>query len=328
MMFRPRVAVILGALVGVVVTPTFAESPQPPQRTISIVGRPSSVVTATEIRLGDLAEISSSAATDDEAIIALQKVVLGESPAPGRETGIAAAKVIDRMKAAGVDVNAIGYTFPQQMLAKRAARSVTEAEVIQAIEGATSKSGREIVIKRVSLGGDIQVAPGDVVAEAVPFTTRGSGRLGFTIKMRDERGESTAFNVEAFVDEWAEMPVAKRALPRGAVVTEDDVMMARLNLSSLPGDVAREQRGIVGLSTASDIAFGEVFRRNKLAIPAAVQANSRVTVMYRSPGFEATASGVALESGIVGQEIRIRNESSKKIISGTVIEPGLVRVKP
>ncbi|MFM1848343.1 MAG: flagellar basal body P-ring formation protein FlgA, partial [Pseudomonadota bacterium] len=197
----------------------------------------------------------------------------------------------------------------------------------QAIEAAAVKMGREIVVKRLNLGGDIQVAPGDAVAEAVPFTTRGAGRLGFTLKMRDDLGDTTSFNVEAFVDEWAEMPVAKRALPRGAVVSEEDVMMARLNISALPGDVAREHSRIVGLSIASDIAFGEVFRRNKLAIPAAVEANSRVTVIYRSPGFEATASGVALENGIVGQEIRIRNESSKKIISGTVVEPGLVRVK-
>lgn len=322
--------IVTGIAVGVVALGApewcIAEG-EKPVRTLHVVGRATNVVTATEIRLGDVAEIIATAATEDEAVIALQKIVLERSPAPGKDVGIPAAKILDRMKAAGVDIDAIGYTLPRVIEVKRASRSITEAEVLQAIEAATSAAGREISVKRVSLGGDIQVGPADTVVAAIPFGARGAGRLGFTITMRDEEGRASSFPVEAVIDEWAEMPVAKRALPRGAVVTEDDVMMARLNLSSLPGDVAREQSGIVGLSIASDIGFGEVFRRNKLAIPAVVQAKSRVTVMYRAPGFEATASGVALENGIVGQEIRVRNESSKKIISGIVVEPGLVRVK-
>lgn len=326
MMFRFVPIVIVGIFALSTPERCVAETAKP-ARTIHVVGRANTVVTAGEVRLGDIAEVTSTNATDDEAIIALQKIVLERSPLPGRDTSISAAKILDRMKAAGVDIDSVGYTLPRMVEVRRASRSITEAEVLQAIEAATRKAGRDVVVKRVSLGGDIQVGPADTIAEAIPFGARSPGRLGFTVTMRDDQGKTSSFPVEAFIDEWAEMPVAKRALPRGAVVTEEDVMMARLNLSGLPGDAAREQSGIVGLSTASDIAFGEVFRRNKLAIPAAVEAKSRVTVVYRAAGFEATASGVALEDGIVGQEIRVRNESSKKIISGVVVEPGLVRVK-
>ena len=39
-----------------------------------------------------------------------------------------------------------------------------------------------------------------------------------------------------------------------------------------------------------------------------------------------TAVGTALENGGLGQDIRVRNDSSKKIVMGRVIEPGLVMV--
>ena len=41
---------------------------------------------------------------------------------------------------------------------------------------------------------------------------------------------------------------------------------------------------------------------------------------------EATATGVALENGGFNQEIRVRNEGSKKVVVAKVLEAGLVSV--
>ena len=57
-----------------------------------------------------------------------------------------------------------------------------------------------------------------------------------------------------------------------------------------------------------------------------VEMGAMVTLVYRSGGIEATASGVAIESGAQGDEIRVRNDSSRKIILGKVLEPGMVGV--
>jgi len=324
---RRSISIIIAtALIGAVV----AEATEPPRkpRTIQVIGRTEATVTGATVRLGDIAVISSSDPRDDDAIIGLENIVVDASPTPGRENTLSAQRVLDRMKAGGVDLDTVAYTLPRTIVARRAARTVTEGELLPAIEAALKQSGRDIVVKRLVVPGDVHVAPTDTVAGVTPFTSRTQGRLGFTVGMRAESGESASFNVEAIIDEWMQLPVAKRSLSRGTIVTADDVMLARLNVSGLPGDTAREERGVVGLATSSDISFGEVFRRNKLAIPNAIEANSRVTLVYRSAGFEATASGLALEGGIVGTEVKVRNESSKKIITGTILEPGLVGVKP
>ena len=41
---------------------------------------------------------------------------------------------------------------------------------------------------------------------------------------------------------------------------------------------------------------------------------------------EVTATGTAIDSGAIGQEIKVRNEGSKKVVSGKVEGPGIVVV--
>ena len=69
-----------------------------------------------------------------------------------------------------------------------------------------------------------------------------------------------------------------------------------------------------------------MFQKRKLDIPPVIDMGALVTLVYRSGGIEATASGVAIESGALGDEIRVRNDSSRKIILGKVLEPGIVGV--
>jgi flagella basal body P-ring formation protein FlgA len=137
-----------------------------------------------------------------------------------------------------------------------------------------------------------------------------------------------AFDVQASLEEWREMPVAKRPLPKGSVVGPDDFMMARMNMNALPRDVAKNESGVVGLKLSQEIAPGEVFRRQHLMIPPLVEAGQRVSLMYRSKLLEASAVGIALQQGAQGDVITVKNENSKKVVSGVVTEAGVVEVRP
>ncbi|MCB0340106.1 MAG: flagellar basal body P-ring formation protein FlgA, partial [Bdellovibrionales bacterium] len=81
-----------------------------------------------------------------------------------------------------------------------------------------------------------------------------------------------------------------------------------------------------GFETNRNIGFGEVFRKPMLHIPPVITSGSKVTVFYKSAAMEATASGVAVEDGIEGSEIRVRNDNSNKVITGRVVGPGMVQV--
>ncbi|MDC0357667.1 flagellar basal body P-ring formation chaperone FlgA [Oligoflexia bacterium] len=297
-------------------------------RSIRAVGRKTITVTTNTIRLGDLAHVSSRHIADDDSIIGLQKIYIEQSPIPGKSITISAAQVLDRLKEEGVDLQEIGYAIPRIMTVKRASRIIALEEIRAAIEEALHNSKREITLKSINYNNDVHVAPGNLKLAAQEYHTGQPGQMSFAVTAKAEQGRETKFNVVAIVDEWLKVPVARRPLRKGSVVSDGDVMMARLNLAAMPTDVEHLKVGIIGYETSRDISYGEVFRKNKLVIPPVIDSGARVTLMYQSRLFRATASGIALESGAIGDSIRVKNDGSKKIIVGTIIEPGLVGVKP
>jgi flagella basal body P-ring formation protein FlgA len=297
------------------------------ERTIRVIGRKSGTVSRSAITVADVAKVYSKEVNDDEKILAIKKISLGSSPRPGETATLTASQVIERMREEGIDLNNIGYAFPRVMTIERAARSITAREVEAAIKAAvTNISADNLEIRSIDYSNKVKVAPGKLSLAARIVPASRAGRYNAQVEAVVKGEEPVRFSVPLVVKEWIDLPVAKRALPRGVLVSEDDVVMARAELSEISSDAARESEHIVGYATRQPISHGEAFQRRKLAIPPMIQNGARITVQYKTSMLEATSQGTALEDGIEGQQIRVRNEGSKRIISGTVIEPGLVRV--
>ena len=296
------------------------------EKTIHIRGRERSIVTTANVRLGDIAEISSRRIEDDEAVIGLQKVIVASSPQPGSQTTVSAHKIIERLRQEGVSLQRVGYVLPRVIIVERAARQIGIEEITAAIQDYLQQQQREISIREVRLEEPVHVAPGEIDFDVRAENNRFSGQLRFNLTATVPGENPVSFQAQARYDEWRIVPVAKRHVSRGSLISDQDVMLARMNVSALPRDAALEVDQIIGQEVSGDIALGEAFRSNRLAVPVVVNAGSQVLLLYQAPLFEATATGVALESGVQDQEIRVRNLGSKKIVSGRVAEAGLVLV--
>lgn len=312
-----RVSLLLLFLVG----PAFAATQE-----VILEGRTAVTVTQPFVSLGDVADVSSRVAGNDDAIIALKKIRIAESPLPGAETTVTASTILDALRANGVNTDAVGYRFPRVISVQRAGRKVLQQELRAVIEEVLKQSDRDISLRALRYDEDIAVTPGDIEMSASMFQTNKPGELGFSFEVESDKKTVQQFDVFATVEEWREIPVATRSIRRGSVIDVNDVRMARYNVSALPGDVALEPNSVYGLEASKNISFGEVFQKRKLSIPPVVEMGDIVTLVYRSAGIEATASGVAIESGAEGDEIRVRNDSSRKIVLGKVLEPGLIGV--
>jgi flagella basal body P-ring formation protein FlgA len=106
-------------------------------------------------------------------------------------------------------------------------------------------------------------------------------------------------------------PVALRALARGTVLQPADV----------GGEAAAS---VLGFETQRVIAAGEALRAPAIAPAAAVRAGELVTVRVEVDGITVTRSGTALNSGRVGQTVRVR--LGQHSLSGTATAPGVVRL--
>jgi len=302
--------------------------PEATQRTISIIGRERATVTRAEIRVADIADVNSRLTRDDEAVIALQRILISKSPGPGEQITLSAQQVLEAMKRGGADVNKVGYTLPRIIIVERAARSVGEEEVRTALHSLFERTGREAEIRTIQMPKDIRVAPQAIEIEPIERPSTRSGGDAFQMVVKQDGQRVASFDVQATLEEWREMPVARRPLARGSVIGAADLVMARMNMSALPRDAANNDSGIVGLRLNQEIAPGEVFRKQHLFIPPLVEAGQRVSLVYRSRLLEASAVGIALQQGAKGDVVSVRNENSKKVVSGVVTESGVVEVRP
>lgn len=321
-------ATIIAAIVSLSFVKAARADAIPQKRTIVVRGRESAVVTATEIRLADIAEVSAQSIADDDAVVALQTIVLGASPAPGTATELQAQSILDKLIAAGVDLRRVGYIFPRKIAVTRPGRPVQENELRQALEQFFLQQKRQATVQTIQAPAGVMVPVSDIRFEVETTGERGANPSPVVFTVKEQGREVTRFQTSVNYDEWREAPIARRTLPRGSIVMPEDTAMARLNVKALPKDASLDASRVLGLKVTQDVLAGDVFRSSALLVPPIVASGDKVSMVIRSGPLEATATGVALDAGARGDLIKVRNEASKKIIQAVVIEPGQVEVRP
>ncbi len=286
---------------------------------VKLTVKSDSIITNSLVKLDDISEISTAADVQDDVILALQRIVIAESPQPGNEKRLTGEEVLEKIRQAGVDLKQVGYTIPQEVAIRRAGRILERTEVQEAISAVLNDPDAEL--KRIDYRNNIMVPTGAVTIKAAIEDNR---RSRLTITAREWQ---QTFTVGIELEEWKDVPVATRQIRRGELINNDDVSMARLEIGRLGPDFADSADYVVGKEAQQDIRYGEVFRKGRVKSPPMIAAGEKVVLKYVSNLLEATASGVAIDNAAQNEPIRVRNESSKKIVLGEVENPGVVIVR-
>jgi flagella basal body P-ring formation protein FlgA len=302
-----------------------AEAPSISPNLIRVQGRGEAVVTEGHIRLGDIAQIDSPNVRDDEAIIHLKRIAVGTSPKAGETMLLDGAKVLERLRDEGVRLDSLRYTLPRNISVTRAFREVKVEELERALQAFITKGDKQLDVKQIVVDKPVKVPTDSLGLEVVALQTTKPGHIGVDYKSV-AGSEEVRFQMKALADEWRMMPVAARPLAKGSLVAGNDIQLARMNATALAKDSIENLADVIGRSLTKDVGQGEIFKASSVVIPPVVNAGSRVTVLFRLNRLEVTAAGTALENGGLGQDIRVRNDSSKKVVIGRVVEPGLVTV--
>jgi len=322
---RRVILVLIGFILGLLATAAIAENLPNPPSNIRLLGRAETVVTEPVIRLSDVAQIDSPNLQDDEAIIHLKRVEIAQSPKAGESRVIDGTHILERLRDQGVRLSGIRYTFPRQVTVTRAYREVKLDEVQKALTDFLTRGDKHIEVKHIVMDKPVRIPTDSFGLEVVSLQTTQPGHIGVDFKSVAGSDE-VRFQLKALADEWRMMPVATLPLARGAVVNASDVQLHRINGTSVGRDSVENLGDIVGRTLTKEMGQGEMFKANAVVVPPVVTAGSQVTIVFRYGRLEATAAGIALESGGLNQEIRVRNERSKKILLAKVVDEGLVSV--
>lgn len=147
-----------------------------------------------------------------------------------------------------------------------------------------------------------------------------------TVNVRCSEPAPWSIFVPVRVQRYAEVVVTARAISRQQVIQPDDVRLERMETSPLAAGYLSDLASAIGLQARRALTSGQVLSGSHLAPRQLVTRGQQVTLYSGRPGLSVRMSGEALEDGVVGQRIRVRNRSSKRIVEGHVEPSGAVRV--
>ena len=130
------------------------------------------------------------------------------------------------------------------------------------------------------------------------------------------------------IERPGQVVVTARPIPRGQVITEDDVRLAERDLGTLHRGYLTDPAQAVGQRAERDLPADEALVPGNVGKPNVIKRGAEVTIMAADELLDVRVSGVALASGGLGERIRVRNASSKRELDAVVVGEGLVQVAP
>jgi flagella basal body P-ring formation protein FlgA len=154
------------------------------------------------------------------------------------------------------------------------------------------------------------------------------GRFTGLLSVTSNGMDPILVRISGSVADVIELPVTVLRLPAGAIPGPDDVRMARVHVASVHADVAHDLAMVVGMQLKQQIQAGVPIPLAELMQPTQITRGDPVQLRLLVGGLSLTGQGIALESGAIGEQIRVRNISSQAVLEAEVVGPGIVRVMP
>ncbi|WP_424972426.1 flagellar basal body P-ring formation chaperone FlgA [Dinoroseobacter sp. S76] len=121
----------------------------------------------------------------------------------------------------------------------------------------------------------------------------------------------------------ADTLVAARTIRAQAVLTAEDI---KLVPGTTPGGIS-SPADVLGKETRVVLYAGRPIRADQIGLPALVERNALISLVYATPVMRISTEGRALGRAGLGETIRVLNISSRNTVSATVTGPGEATVK-
>lgn len=278
--------------------------------------RPNVEVRAAVLRLGELAQIQCS---DPKLGELLRGVELGVSPLVGASRPFTVAYTRVRLRAMGVRDEQITLLGPETVTVTRAAQSVPGDALAKIACAAVEPLAAGALVRVGTPPRDLTLGQGELLLKAREphfYPGASSSSVGVEIYV-DQHLETTIF-VDVRLLRRTQVVVAARNLPAGTILTQSDLRVAEVPQE--PGVVPMADPGLaVGRQLSVALDEGRPVPSMQLRAVSIVKYGARVKVICRSGSVAVVCTGEALQDGVMGQIIRVRNTASLQDFTARVV---------
>lgn len=283
-------------------------------------------VRGTEVELGEIATIVGA---ERDVLARLSALELGYAPAPGYSRLLARERIAElvRQRVPEVEVRFLGE---RACRVRPAVLEIAEADLLAAARA-------ELAVRFA--GSDASFEPRDrLPAVAVPEGS-GAPRLRARVTSSELATGTVNVPVEILVDDvvyrtiwtvwrsevWHTLPVLVQEVRAGETLSP--AMFERRRVAWNGGTVQPLPAASLGGSIAArDLVAGSIVTGRDVQRPTVLTAGSAIFVRVRKGSIEARTAGLALDSGAVGERVRVRTQDGAQELFATVVSAELVLV--
>lgn len=122
--------------------------------------------------------------------------------------------------------------------------------------------------------------------------------------------------------------VAKAPLARGKLLSAADLTIRMTDLTELRQQFYEDATHLSGMQLKRPLQAGSVLYGSMVKVPIAVRRGDKVAIVARRGSVHISVPGESLENGMPGEQIRVRNHQSKKVVHVWVKSAGVVTTQP
>ena len=138
-----------------------------------------------------------------------------------------------------------------------------------------------------------------------------------------------AWSIYVPVDLQLRRPVVVTTQPIGrhSVITASQVTLRAADVSAINGQYFTDPQAVVGHEATRLIHQDAVVLANQLELPPLVRKGEAVLILAREGGLEVKTAGTALSDGRLGEQIRVENKTSGRVVEAVVTGAGETEVR-
>lgn len=152
------------------------------------------------------------------------------------------------------------------------------------------------------------------------------GLLAFKVTLFNKGQKMETGQVRVKIAYFDNVLIATDRIGRHQLINNENCTAKRMEITSLTARPLTSESSLADLRSKRDIRNGQILSSGSTEKIPTILSGQGVSILYKSTILEISAKGKAMESGYVGEKIRIKNEQSKKIITGIIVDSETVEI--
>ncbi len=152
------------------------------------------------------------------------------------------------------------------------------------------------------------------------------GLLSFKVALFNEGQIIKEGQTRVKVAYFEEVLIAADRIGRHKIINSENCISKRMETTSLTSNPLTSENSLAELWAKRSIKKGQILSSGSVEKIPTILTGQGVSILYKSSILEISAKGKAMESGYVGDKIRIKNDQSKRILTGTIVDGETVKI--